>query len=212
VHVAPTSIDRTGRLDVSVALNAFIRSVPDGSTITFPANSYYRIENIVLVGARHNLVIDGAGSTFFATTDGSSVLPTGPNSVKQHWPRHRNQWLVFDSSNIVLRNLTVRGANVNGGISDAAFVLAFEAQAGVEFYNTTNSTLENCKVRYTYGDLVYIGNRASDTTVRGCSLAASGRQGVTVAYGSRVVIDRNDFLQIRRSAIDLEPFTGRRGV
>ena len=60
VHQVPTSIDRTGATDVSGAISAFIASVPDGSTIVFPASSRYRIEGAVLVAARHNLVINGA--------------------------------------------------------------------------------------------------------------------------------------------------------
>ncbi len=36
VHHVPTSIDRTGTTDVSGAINAYIASVPDGSTIVFP--------------------------------------------------------------------------------------------------------------------------------------------------------------------------------
>jgi hypothetical protein len=207
VYVAPTTIDGTGTRDVTPALVGFIQSVPDGSTITFPAGSRYRIENIVLVGGRNNLVIDGAGAVFFATTDGSSVYPTGPNDVKQHWPRHRDHWLIYNSTNITLRNLTVRGANPNGGLSDAAYVSTLEAQAGVEFYHTTNGVLENCTITDTYGDLVSIGHQAKGTIVHGCTLRRSGAQGITVAYGRGVAIDHNQISEIRRSAIDLEPYT-----
>jgi hypothetical protein len=212
VHVAPTSIDRTGTSDVTAALVAFIKSVPDGSTITFPPSSRYRIEGIVLVGARHNLIIDGAGAYFFATTDGSGVAPSGPNGVQQHWPRHRNQWFVYDSSYITVRNLVVRGANALGGTSDAAEVGAYEAQAGFEFSNTTHSKLQNCTITKTYGDLVYIGTNATDILVQGCTLMSSGRQGITVADADRVAIDHNDIEQIRRTAIDLEPFVPQWGV
>jgi Right handed beta helix region len=212
VHQVPMSIDRTGATEVSDAINAFIASVPDGSTIVFPAGSRYRIEGAVLVAARHNLVIDGSGATFFATTDGSTATPAGPNAVKQHWPRHRDQWLVYDSSHITVRNLVVHGPNVNGGTADNAYVEKYEAQAGFEFYDTTDSVLENCSISYTYGDLVYVGNRAARDIVKGCSLFASGRQGVTVALADSIVIDHNSFQNIRRSAVDLEPFTTTWGV
>jgi hypothetical protein len=212
VYQAPTSIDRTGATDVTAKLVSFIKSVPDGSTITFPAGSRYRIENIVLIGGRHNLAIDGAGAVFFATTDGSGVSPTGPNGVRMYWPRHRNQFLVYDSSNITVRNLVVRGANAAGGQADIANIAALEAQAGFEFMNTTNSTLENCTVDHTYGDLVYIGTGSNGTTVQNCNLSASGRQGVTVASANTVVLARNKFSEIRRSAVDLEPYSSTWGV
>ena len=102
--------------------------------------------------------------------------------MQQHWPRHRDQWLVYNSSNITVRNLVIHGPNPNGGTADDAYVLAYEAQAGFEFYDTTNSLLENCTISYTYGDLVYVGNRSSNDIIRGCNLSKSGRQGITVAY------------------------------
>jgi parallel beta helix pectate lyase-like protein len=212
VHQVPSSIDRTGATDVSSAINAFIASVPDGSTIVFPQGARYRIEGAVLIGARHHLTIEGSGATFFATTNGSAAKPGGPNAVMQHWPRHRDQWLVYDSSYIVVRNIVIHGPNVNGGTADNAYVLAYEAQAGFEFYDTSYSSLEHCSISYTYGDLVYIGNRASNDVVQACTLSSSGRQGVTVAYANNVVIEHNSLQNIRRSAIDLEPFTATWGV
>lgn len=83
IHQAPMSIDRTGTTDVTAALNAFIQSFPNGSTITFPAGSRYRVEHIVIIGNHSNLVIDGAGAVFFATTTGSGVAPTGPANVQR---------------------------------------------------------------------------------------------------------------------------------
>ena len=73
--------------------------------------------------------------------------------MQQHWPGHRDQWLVYNSSNITVRNLVIHGPNPNGGTADYVYVLAYEAQAGFEFYDTTNSLLENCTISYTYGDL-----------------------------------------------------------
>ena len=200
----PTTIDRSGTNDVSAALTSFIRSVPDGNTITFPAGSRYRIESIVLVSNRNNLVIDGTGAEFFATTNGSAYPPVGPNDVKAHWPRHRDQWLVVGGSNVTLRNLTVRGANPNAGTATNAYVLSLEGQAGVEFYATKKGTLQNCSISYTYGDFVYIGHNATDTTVHGCTLTRSGRQGISVSDATGVSITRNNVSQVRCSSIDLE--------
>jgi hypothetical protein len=204
---APSSIDATGTQDVTAALVAFIRSVPDGSRITFPADARYRIENIVWLNDRHDLIIDGNGAVFFASTDGSGVTPTGPASVKLQWPRHRDQWLITGGSNITLLNLTVRGANPAAGLGDGAYVAALEAQSGVEFSGTTTGLLANCTISDPYGDMVYIGQRATGITVRDCTLARSGRQGVTVSDARNVTIDTNRISSIRRTAIDLETYT-----
>ena len=208
VHQAPATIDRTGTQDVTAALVAFIKSVPNGSTITFPAGSRYRIENIVLIDHRNNLVIDGAGAVFFATTNGSGVPKTGPGAVQLYWPRHRNQFLVYDSSSVTLRNLTIVGANKNAGTRDSAWVASLEAQHGVDFMGSTNSVLENCNISYTYGDFVYIGMGSVGTIVRGCTLSRSGRQGITVADARDVWIEGNHLERVRRTAIDLEPYQG----
>jgi hypothetical protein len=208
VKQVPMSIDRTGTQDVTAPLVAFIKSVPNGTTITFPAGSRYRIENIVLIENRSNLVIDGRGAVFFATTTGSGVPPTGPNAVQQHWPRRRSQFMVYQGKNITLRNLTIVGANKNAGTRDSAYVVALEAQAGVDFYATTDSVVENCNISYTYGDFVYIGSSSDHIAVVGCSMSRSGRQGITVAYGHHVWIDGNHIERVRRTAIDLEPYAG----
>ena len=201
-YPVPASIDHTGTTDVSAALTAFIKSVPDGNTITFPAGAKYRIESGIVVSGRHNLVIDGNGDQFFATTDGSAYPPVGPNI--QYWPRHRDQWLVLGGSNVTLKNLTVRGANPNAGTATNAYVLSLEGQAGVEFAGTNKGTLANCSISYTYGDLVYIGTGATAIDVHGCTLTRSGRQGISVADANGVTIHQNNISLIRCSSIDLE--------
>ena len=115
----PSSIDPTGATDVTAALTSFIQHVPDHSLIRFPSKARYRIESIVLVGNRHDLVIEGNNSTFFATTTGQGQTPIGPAGVRGHWPRHRSQWIVYDSTNIDVRDIAIVGANKKGGVADA---------------------------------------------------------------------------------------------
>ena len=108
VYPVPTSIDTTGTADVSATVNTFIRSVPDGNTIVFPRDPRYRIENTISLVNRNNLIVNGNGTTFFATTDGSGATPMGPGNAQWRWPRHRDQVAVWNGSNVVLRNLTVK--------------------------------------------------------------------------------------------------------
>src|SRR4051812_12019758 len=192
VYRAPATIDATGSRDATAGLTAFIKSVPDGGIVTFPRGARYRIESSIAIGFRHDLVIDGAGAQFFATTDGSGASPMGPSDVQWKWPRHRDQWVVYNSTNVTLRNLTVRGANPNAGLGDAAYVEALEGQAAVEFFGTVNARLENCTLSDTFGDFVYIGKDATGTVVRGCTMTRSGRQGITVSDAQNVTIDRNN--------------------
>lgn len=206
VYQAPASIDATGVADVSADLAAFVQQVPDGSTITFPPNAHYRIESGFVISGRNDLVIDGNGAEFFATTDGSGATPMGPTGVTWLWPRHRDQILVYKSTNVTLRNLAVRGANPNAGLSDSAYVEQFEAQAGVEFFGTVNSRLESCRISDTYGDFVYIGQGSQNTSVSNCTMTRSGRQGISVVDAQGVFVHHNDLSLVRRSMFTLEPY------
>jgi parallel beta-helix repeat protein len=212
LYTAPSSIDPTGARDVSAELYAFIQHVPDGNTVTFPHNARYRVESTISLVNRNNLVVDGNGATFFATTDGSGATPMGPTDIQWKWPRHRDQIAVWGGTNVVLRNLTVKGANPNGGTLESSYVVAYEAQAGVEFHNSVNATLENCNVSDTYGDFVYIAHDASGTTVRNCTMTRSGRQGISVVDAVNTTLDHNNLSQIARSTFDLETYVGQWAV
>ena len=212
VYTAPASIDTTGTRDVSAQLTAFIQRVPDGNTITFPRNARYRIESTIALVNRNNLVVDGNGATFFATTDGSGATPMGPNDVQWKWPRHRDQIAVWNGTNVVLRNLTVKGANPHGGTDESSYVVAYEAQSGIEFHNTVNATLESCTISDTYGDFVYIAHDAAGTLVRNCTMTRSGRQGISVVDAVNTVLVHNNLSYIARSAFDLETYIGQWSV
>src|SRR4051794_18242648 len=91
----PTTIDSTGRTDVSVPMAAFLASVPDGSTIGLAANSVYRMEKTLVISKRHNLTIRGNGATFRATSPAD---------------RTRSNVRVVDSSHIAIVGLKIKGA------------------------------------------------------------------------------------------------------
>jgi hypothetical protein len=211
-YLVPATIDGTGATDVTQALTAFIQHVPNHSLISFPRNKRYRIESILLIGNRTDLVIEGSGSTFFATTTGSGQTPVGPTGVRGHWPRHRSQWIVYDSSNIVVRDIVIVGANQRAGVDENAYVASLEAQSGFEFYRTKDSSLEGCNISYTYGDHIYIGHDSIGITVSHCTLLNSGRHSIAVTWARNVVLDANVISRIGRTAIDLEPNGNRASV
>ena len=106
VDVPPT-IDATGASDVSAALNAFVASVPDGSTIVFPEGASYRLDpgGLVLYD-RHNLVLDGNGATLRVTNPGDTWLG-GPINLN-------SQRISFgQNSHIAIRDFNLVGSNAN---------------------------------------------------------------------------------------------------
>ena len=70
----PSSIDATGSTDVGSALQSFINGQPDGSVITFPVNGVYRLSTGIRLDSRHDLILDGRGSTIRTTGPGGSAL------------------------------------------------------------------------------------------------------------------------------------------
>jgi hypothetical protein len=70
----PTSIDASGRSDVTVALNAFFRGLPPSSTVAFPNNARYRVEGVLELRNRQHLTIDGAA----LAAPAGNIAVTGP--------------------------------------------------------------------------------------------------------------------------------------
>ena len=191
----PGSIDGSGATDVSAQLQAFLNSVPAGSTVEFPAAARYRVEAGVSVSDRTDLVIDGNGSTLFADTEG--VL-------------NRSILKLNRTTDIVVRDLIIRGANPNGGLADDAYRSALEAQHGVQMNGVTAVLLENLTITDVYGDFVYIGpdgsqNWSRQVIVRNSQMARNGRQGVALTAAEDVVIEGNHMVDMRRAVFDIEP-------
>ena len=200
----PGTIDRTGTSDVTGPLNAFFAGLAPGSTVMFPPGGRFRVEGVLLLRNRHDLTIEGNGSTVFARTDGSGVAPPGAG-YRAGWPRRREHWHIRDSTGVTLRNLTVQGANPNAGATPEAYVPALEGQAGVAISRSDNIVLDSMRIQDTYGDFVWITGASSNVTIRRGTFLRSGRQGIAVVNAHDVVVEDNDIRDVARSVFDLEP-------
>jgi hypothetical protein len=85
--------------DGHAAIIAAIDACPNGSTVLFPPHESYTITDRIEVKSRHDLVIDGNGSTFTNTR-----APTPPTGVQ------KPNWWLENNTDLVVRNMTVRGA------------------------------------------------------------------------------------------------------
>ncbi len=203
----PSSIDASGEADVTKALNEFLTGVPEGSAVVFGEDARYRVEGTLLIQNRQGLTLGGNGATIVAVTDGADVAPPELAGLGHRWPRHRTHLYVRDSSDIVIRDLAVRGANEEGGSGEEGYDPDLEAQHGIELFGVTGALVEGCEMSYIYGDGVYVGGGSTDVTVTGCDIHHTGRQGMSVTSGERITFADNDLDEIRRSAFDLEPNT-----
>ena len=133
--------------DGEVAITAAVAGCPNGSTVRFPANRTYHQAHRILVADRQDLVIDGNGSTFRNSSDGTVTKVVDGN------------WVILRGRNITLRNLTAIGSfdDYDGqprslqtiGANDPAFT---EAQMGVGLYGPDTVHIEDVTLLNHWGD------------------------------------------------------------
>jgi hypothetical protein len=206
-YTIPSGIDASGATDVTAGLNAFFGSIPDSSIIRFPTNARYRVEGTLVFVNRKSLTFDGNGATVFASTDGSGVAPAP--TLENKWPRSRIHFYFKDGDNIVVRNLTVQGANPKAGVGDSAYVGALEAQHGFNFAGVRGGELDHVTVTDVYGDFVYFGSSSRGVSsgfyVHDSHFERNGRQGMSFVGADSITIERNYLGAVRRAHFDLEP-------
>jgi hypothetical protein len=178
-----------------VALNAFIKATPDGSTIVFKAGGIYRLDSSILLANRHNLVFEGNGATLRVNATGT----TGPGS-----PFRLNPGNVY----IAIRDFTLTGNNPN---TTTLHTAGQEDQTGVLIYGSTNIEVAHNTIRHTWGDGVYIGPNVSTQVssdsiwVHDNAFSYIGRMGIAVVAGSHVTVEHNGFDRVGISVFDIEP-------
>lgn len=200
----PATIDATGDRDVTNPLNAFLATLNPGTTVRFGRDARYRIEGVLLLHKKRDVTIDGNGATFFATTDGSGAKPPGAG-FRYHWPRRREQWDIRNGVGITLRDFTIQGANPKAGATPEAYVTALEGQAGIGISRTSGIVVDSVRITDTYGDFIWITGATTNVVIRNSSFARSGRQGVAIVNGSKIVVEDNEIRGVARSVFDLEP-------
>ncbi|HTD50034.1 MAG TPA: right-handed parallel beta-helix repeat-containing protein [Acidimicrobiia bacterium] len=176
-------------------LQAFLNRVPNDRVIQFRVGGRYRIDGTLLLANRNRLTIDGRGAMFFAKTRGG---------------RNRAQWWIRDGSQIVFRDLWVKGANPSGGVSTGAYVRKLETQHGFHFEGVDGAELDHVRVTDVFGDFVYLGRDrhrvpSRNVWIHDSTFLRNGRQGIAVTAATNVIIEHNSFDETRRSTIDLEP-------
>lgn len=138
--------------DGEVAIAAAIAGCPNGSTIRFPAGRQYRQAHGIVLADRQDLTIDGNGSTFVNSSDGTVTKAVDGN------------WIVLRGRNITLKNFTAVGSFTayqgmprdlaTIGTGDPAFT---EAQMGIGLYGADTVHVEDVTLLNHWGDGVTTG-------------------------------------------------------
>jgi Right handed beta helix region len=198
-HSVPRAIASDCSSDVTVALSKWIASVPDNSILSFGRSACYQVDGSLRFVNRRNLLVDGNGATFKATTRGD---------------RTRIHVGIEASQNIIIRNLTVNGANPEAGATREAYEPDLEAQHGFNLGGVRHVLLDNVQARDVYGDFVYISSSgrgvsrdqpSDQVAVVRSRFQRSGRQGIAITNARNVTIIGNMVTDVARSMFDLEP-------
>jgi hypothetical protein len=221
----PASIPANCSRDVTAALNRWIASVPDDSTLEFPPKACYEIEGTLFVNNRHRLLFNGNGAEFLAKTIGVGTTPPPSPGPQLGWPAARAQWWVMEGADITIENMVIHGAaNLEAPYEGTTWGTRkqrrqYIGQYGVRFAGTTRGLLDDCTITDTFSDLVGVTANnpanvkdpqpARDITIVDNVLERSDRDGPSVYDGVDITIAHNTIGDVWGPIVDLEPVATR---
>jgi hypothetical protein len=189
----PASIDSTGATDASAALYAWVRTVPDGSTIVFKAGGYYRMDTGLIVNGRHNLTFEGNGATLKSNggyTEASSLFR------------------VFGDTGIVIRDFNLVGNSPTPGV----YRPGQEGAHGIQIVEGSNIEIANVNISNTYGDCANTDYWTDGVWFHDSSCKSSGRNGVAIFAGKNMTVERVVFDKNGGGVFDIEPYQSSGGA
>jgi hypothetical protein len=190
----PSTINSIGTADASSALNAWLGTVPDGSTIVFTAGGLYRMDRGLKFSNRHNLVLDGNGATLKGNGD---VWET--SSLIALWG---------GNTGITIRNFNLVGNSSTPGL----FQAGKEGAHGILVDGGSNIDVSNVTVSAVWGDAVYVGLWADGVRFHDSHVVSAGRNGVTIIAGQNVTAQRVAFDTSGYCTFDIEPNSSTEGA
>jgi hypothetical protein len=172
-------------VDVAAALNSWLATVPNGSTVNL-ADGCYRVES----------VLELTGRTL--TIRGGTLRSLNPPADQ------RAMWRFWNST-ITLQDLTLDGSYASGGTYSGAVEHAHAIDL-----RGTDAALSNLTMTDFGGDCVYFGLGADRSTgsLTDSSCARIGRNGVSVTAGDDITVTRTAFDRIGFIGVDIEPNVG----
>lgn len=179
----PDSIDSTGASDASAALNTWLATVPDGSTVVFKAGGTYRMNVALQLANRHNLVLEGNGATL-KSAGGYDQL----SSLIVLGHKYGGSW-TGTNSGVVIRDFNLVGTSPKPG----TYIGGEESQHGVEIEDSTNIEISHITVSAVYGDGIKVGGTSNGVWFHDSHVYSAGRNGVTVTMGQNVTVENDAF-------------------
>ena len=196
--LAPTSIASDCSTDVSAALSDWIASLPDSSTVTFPAGACYLVPASIRLPERKGLTFNGNGATFKRTR-------LSPPELR--YPNPNPYWWILGGSNITFSNMSIVGTNTKSDLdyepAVGAYKVEFEFEAAFRAESTRDFAADRIIVDAVWGDGFQLQG-GSGATITNSKISRNGRQGITGADISNIRLAHNTITLSRRAGIDLE--------
>jgi hypothetical protein len=201
-------------VDSAPAIQAFLATVPNGSTVTFPAGARCMVATSLDLGIaptgqpqRADTVYDLNGSTIFRTTEPAACDKPGCNAPLVDLER--------------VQHVSMEDGTIQGGVTPPvegppAYDPAIEHDHGIAVHGDTGVTLTGLTIRDIGGDCVDVDeDSTTHTPSTDITIAGSATTPFTCAQGARQGISANDvdglsitgvtFDLLSHSGVDLEP-------
>ena len=189
--------------DGQAAISGAIAGCPDGSRVSFPAGRTYHQSDAIVVERRSGLTIDGNGSTFInsAPNDGTSRKPN---------------WQLFESANVVVEDMMVRGNFASGprvGVPPGN-----QFNHGFQIYGGDGTTIRDVGVYNVFGDFVNTlssgsrgggdvrsGQMPRNVRIQRLTGSTAQRMCVSFSAGIGVWLEDSKLSDCHYAGVDLEP-------
>jgi Right handed beta helix region len=194
----PASIASDCSDDVSAALSDWIASLPDSSTVTFPAGACYLVPASIRLTERKGLTFNGNGATFKRTR----LSPP-----KLRYPNPNPYWWILGGSNLTFNSMSIVGTNTKSDLdyepAVGAYKVEYEFEAAFRAEGTRDFVADRIIVDAVWGDGFQLQG-GSGATITNSNISRNGRQGITGADISNIRLAHNTITLSRRAGIDLE--------
>jgi hypothetical protein len=187
----PASIDSTGATDASGALNAWLGTVPDGSTVVFKAGGVYRMDKALRV-SRGDLTFEGNGATLRSSGDA----------------QYTSSLFIVQGSRVTIRDFYLVGNSPTPGVYQAGQ----EFEYGILVYGATNVEIADVTISAVWGDGLQVDGWADTVWFHDSHVASAGRNGVAILAGRNVTVERVAFDKSGWSTFDIEPYQASGGA
>lgn len=202
VYIVSSSIDGTGNTNVSIALQNFINTVPNGSSTTrsiivFPAGKTYNVSPGLYLQNDSYITFWGYGATLKLTGVGDQTRSSG--------------FYIQNSNNLKILGLRILGNNDLGGTTDA-YGIGGEYSMGVLGRESTNNIeIADNHISNTYGDGIYWASYSTNPAAGNNSwnihhnlIEKTGRNGIVFDEGTNHYMEWNMVLDSALYPFDTE--------